>query len=87
VARFFEALGLDRGRLRPEGLADLFPIAPNETAEGRAQNRRVEIVVQSKLVDRALRDAGLTKQPVAAQEDPIGAPVDDPVEQDLRPIH
>jgi chemotaxis protein MotB len=88
VARFFEAIGLDRSRLRPEGLADLFPLGPNETAEGRALNRRVEIVVQSKLVDRALRDAGLTKIPVEEQpEDPIGAPVEDPVDQDLSPIH
>jgi chemotaxis protein MotB len=87
VARFFESLGLDRNRLRPEGLADLFPTGTNDTAEGRAQNRRVEIVVQSKLVDRALADAGLTKQPAAKRAPPISDPVADPVEEDLKPIH
>jgi chemotaxis protein MotB len=87
VARFFESLGMDRARLRPEGLADLFNIASNATAEGRAKNRRVEIVVQSKLVDRALRDAGLTSKPAAPKEDPIGNPVTVDVSPSLNPIH
>jgi chemotaxis protein MotB len=91
VARFFESIGIDRARLRPEGLADLFPVGSNDTAEGRAKNRRVEIVVQSKLVDRALRDAGLTNKPVAGGEDPIGSPVGspvgDPVKQEIDLIH
>jgi chemotaxis protein MotB len=87
VARYFESIGIDRARLRPEGLADLFPVGSNDTAEGRAKNRRVEIVVQSKLVDRALRDAGLTNAPAAGHEDPIGAPVGDPVNQEIDLIH
>lgn len=64
VARFFEGLGLDRTRLRAEGLADLFPVESNATPAGRARNRRVEIVVQSKLVDTALHNAGLDQTPV-----------------------
>jgi chemotaxis protein MotB len=87
VVRFFEGLGLDRTRLRPEGYADVFPLEPNDTPEGRARNRRVEIVVESKLVDRALRDAKLTHKPVEPKEDPVGAPVEDPVEQEISPIH
>jgi type VI secretion system protein ImpK len=38
------ALG-DSGRLRSEGRADREPIAPNDTAEHRALNRRVDITV------------------------------------------
>jgi chemotaxis protein MotB len=87
VARFFESLGINRSRLSPEGLADLFNVAPNDTAEGRAKNRRVEIVVQSKLVDRALRNAGLTSKPVAPKDSPIGDPIADPVRPNLSPIH
>jgi chemotaxis protein MotB len=87
VARFFQSMGLAPERFRPTGLADEFPVASNATAEGRAKNRRVEIVVQSKLVDRALRDAGLTNKKAAPKEDPVGAPVDDPVDQEISPIH
>jgi len=87
VVRFFEGLGLARTRLRPEGYADVFPLESNDTPEGRARNRRVEIVVQSKLVDRALRDAKLTRRPAAPKEDPVGAPVGDPVHQEISPIH
>ncbi len=39
--------GLAPGRLNAAGYADQRPVASNETAEGRAANRRVEIVVHS----------------------------------------
>lgn len=35
----------DPSRLRAEGVADKDPIADNATAEGRAKNRRIEIVL------------------------------------------
>jgi len=35
-------------RLTAEGLGDTRPIAPNTTAEGRAQNRRVEIILMER---------------------------------------
>ncbi len=35
----------DPGRITTQGMADLEPIAPNDTAEGRARNRRVEILL------------------------------------------
>ncbi|MGB8622678.1 MAG: type VI secretion system protein TssL, long form, partial [Paracoccaceae bacterium] len=35
----------DPGRLSAEGRADKEPIAPNDTAEGRAKNRRIEIIL------------------------------------------
>jgi type VI secretion system protein ImpK len=34
-----------RGRVRSEGRADADPVAPNDTAENRARNRRVEITL------------------------------------------
>lgn len=37
--------GLPADRVRAEGRADGEPVAPNDTAAGRAQNRRVEITV------------------------------------------
>ena len=38
--------GIDGGRITTKGLGDTKPAAPNATAIGRAQNRRVEIVKQ-----------------------------------------
>lgn len=38
----------DSSRVTAEGYGDANPIAPNTTADGKAQNRRVEIVIQRK---------------------------------------
>lgn len=46
VADFLAQHGVARERVRAEGLGFSRPIANNKTAEGRATNRRVEIVVQ-----------------------------------------
>lgn len=37
--------GVEEGRLAAEGYGSNFPIASNDTSEGREQNRRVEIVI------------------------------------------
>lgn len=37
--------GIDPGRLNAVGMGEGFPIATNETAEGRAGNRRVDVIV------------------------------------------
>jgi outer membrane protein OmpA-like peptidoglycan-associated protein len=36
--------GIAPGRLTPNGVACLAPVAANATEEGRAKNRRVELV-------------------------------------------
>lgn len=43
VVRFFQAQGIEPARLGAAGYAEFQPIAPNDSAEGRAQNRRIEI--------------------------------------------
>ena len=45
VARDLAGFSTDASRFTSEGRADSEPIAPNDTAEGRARNRRVEIVL------------------------------------------
>ncbi len=45
IVRYFIAKGINPERLKASGYADTRPIASNTTPEGRAQNRRVEIVI------------------------------------------
>lgn len=46
VIRLFERIGnIDSKRLTAVGYADTQPLVPNDTAENRARNRRVEIVI------------------------------------------
>ena len=50
VVRYFQwKSGIDPGNLEAVGSSFYHPIASNETEEGRAQNRRVEIVIAPKL--------------------------------------
>ena len=48
---------IPRDRLAVAGYADNVPVAPNETEEGRARNRRVDLVVLNKM--------GLLREPIA----------------------
>ncbi len=45
VARFLEARGIDRSRISAVGYGENHPVETNATPEGRASNRRVNIVV------------------------------------------
>ena len=45
VATYLEGKGIAKDRLIAEGLGYDFPVADNSTAEGQAQNRRVEIYI------------------------------------------
>jgi OOP family OmpA-OmpF porin len=45
VADYLKRLGIGPSRLRPQGYGESRPVADNDTEEGRAQNRRVELNV------------------------------------------
>lgn len=49
VTRFLADNGVDPSRLSAAGYADTQPVAENDTPEGRAQNRRIEIVLMPNL--------------------------------------
>ncbi|HTD50195.1 MAG TPA: flagellar motor protein MotB, partial [Acidimicrobiia bacterium] len=71
VAEYFTSSGLADTRMFPEGLGARDPLMSNATPAGRARNRRVEIIVQSSVVNETLANAGLdqaaTSTPTPAQ--------------------
>ena len=46
VARYLQSQGVDARRLYAKGYGPHYPVADNSTAEGRAQNRRVELALK-----------------------------------------
>lgn len=62
VVRYFIAKGISPERLKASGYADTKPIASNATPEGRAQNRRVEIVILN------IRGSELTQPPAGGSQ-------------------
>ncbi len=55
IRYFLDEVGIEPKRLSASGYGEYYPIATNETAEGRSQNRRVDIVV--------MREFFTTRQP------------------------
>jgi len=49
VTKWLAEKGVDVARLSAAGYADTQPVAPNDSAEGRQQNRRIEIVLMPNL--------------------------------------
>ncbi len=45
ILKYFEELGVSSSRLVAVGKGEYDPIAPNDTSENRAKNRRVEIIL------------------------------------------
>jgi chemotaxis protein MotB len=49
VVRFFEQQGLDPNQLSAVSFGQYHPVAPNDTPEGRARNRRINIEIQDQV--------------------------------------
>jgi len=47
VMNFLISQGVNPSMLSARGFGDASPVAPNNTAEGRAQNRRVELTLSA----------------------------------------
>ncbi|MGB6241233.1 MAG: OmpA family protein [Castellaniella sp.] len=70
VVRYLEANGIDKAHLKAVGYADTRSIASNRTADGRARNRRVELVVEKPAAGDAPKASA---QPKPADGAPPGA--------------
>jgi chemotaxis protein MotB len=46
VVSFLVSQGVNPNIISAKGVGDTRPVAPNDTPQGRAQNRRIEITVQ-----------------------------------------
>ncbi len=60
--------GVDDSRLAVAGYADTSPVAPNDTDEGRARNRRVDIVISSELAIRMMEGKGPAEEHLPEQK-------------------
>ena len=61
VANYLAGKGIAKNRLVAEGLSYDFPVASNDTEEGRAQNRRVEIYISANEAMIAAAENGTLK--------------------------
>jgi chemotaxis protein MotB len=73
VARY----GIEAHRISASGRADTVPRADNGTAEGRASNRRVEIIVS--VPEQSAPTADGAKSTTATTFDPVGDPIGNPL--------
>ncbi|HEU4579173.1 MAG TPA: OmpA family protein [Polyangiaceae bacterium] len=70
VREYLQQRGIDPARLRAVGKGEANPVASNDTAEGRANNRRVEIVVERVSESRS----SSTSDSSSASDRAVGSP-------------
>jgi chemotaxis protein MotB len=46
VAKALENAGVEPGQITASGRGEYFPVASNDTPEGKAKNRRIEIILE-----------------------------------------
>jgi chemotaxis protein MotB len=73
VTNFMIGAGMEPKRLSAAGYADQSPVAPNDSTENMAKNRRIEITLVPNLDDLPPIDDALKESPTAAAAAPAAA--------------
>ena len=68
VLYYLEKKGINPSRLSATGFGEYHPVASNETEEGRALNRRVEIVIIPPTIRKIKKETVLPKKKVPEEE-------------------
>lgn len=71
IVRFFIDNGIPPDQLSAEGFSEYRPIADNSTVEGRAKNRRVEIVYERGSIEREMKSILDEKMTALSNEESI----------------
>ena len=77
VARGLVQRGLSPDNITAEAYGEYRPVATNDTPEGRAQNRRVEVYYSRQAIEDAMRAAGMLEQPTGDGPDATPGPAGD----------
>jgi chemotaxis protein MotB len=85
VVDYFIAHGIGGERVEFKGKGQYDELVPNTSEENKARNRRVEVFIQSKFVEDALEDAGLSPKPVINDAAPDDVDLDEDIAADIGP--
>jgi flagellar motor protein MotB len=80
VLNYLKSIGYPAGDMYPTGWGDLKPIDTNETAQGRANNRRVEIFIDPLMSDLVAKSA-ISGVSVAGEEEYAPMPMSEEEEE------
>jgi OmpA family protein len=73
IAAYFRSQGVNPNILSAKGFGEARPIAPNDTPQSRAQNRRIEIILERPGAYGTLRAAGFRALKTCASSNPRAA--------------
>jgi chemotaxis protein MotB len=80
VARYFQSVGMPPSRIAATGYGEFRPVADNATAEGRENNRRVEIFLHLERKDLAQqRELPFSDSPIQLEQ--VGSKTKQPLEK------